>query len=128
MHANNVCHFAIFADDLERAREFYEQVFGWRFTEWGPPDFYLVATGNNDAPGIRGALQKRHEPAGTSFSGGYECSISVADITLTAVAIEKAGGEIVIPEVEIPTVGKLVKFADTEGNVACAIEYAEGVN
>ena len=38
-HANNVLHCAIRADDLERAREFYQQVFGWRFEDWGPPDF-----------------------------------------------------------------------------------------
>ena len=33
-------HFAINADDVPRARAFYERVFGWEFTPWGPPDFY----------------------------------------------------------------------------------------
>ena len=54
-HANNVLHFAIHADDLERAREFYEQVFGWRFEDWGPPDFYRVHTGSAEDQGIAGA-------------------------------------------------------------------------
>ena len=35
---NNVVHFAVHADDLPRARRFYEAVFGWRFEPWGPPD------------------------------------------------------------------------------------------
>jgi len=45
MHANNIRHFAIGADDLDRARAFYESVFGWRFEAWGPPGFYLIHTG-----------------------------------------------------------------------------------
>ena len=27
--ANSVVHFEIFASDVERARKFYERVFGW---------------------------------------------------------------------------------------------------
>jgi predicted enzyme related to lactoylglutathione lyase len=41
---NNIAHFAIEADNLPRARRFYEAVFGWRFTPWGPPDFLHVGT------------------------------------------------------------------------------------
>jgi hypothetical protein len=33
-------HVAINADDVQRARRFYEAVFGWRFEPWGPPNFY----------------------------------------------------------------------------------------
>lgn len=127
MHANNVCHFAVHADDLDRAKTFYGNVFGWTFQEWGPPDFYLVKTGNDSDPGIRGALQKRQEPLGSGCSG-YECSISVADIQQTAAAIVEHGGKIVFDEVEIPTVGRIVKFSDTEGNVACAIQYDAGLS
>lgn len=122
MHANNVCHFAIHADDVERAKAFYGKVFGWRFEEWGPPDFYLIKTGPENSPGIMGALQKRMEPLGAGCNG-YECSISVEDIERTSAAIAERGGTIVVKKVEIPTVGMLVKFSDTEGNIACAIQY-----
>lgn len=37
--------------------------------------------------------------------------------------ILKLGRTIVVRPVEIPTVGMLIKFADTEENVACAIQY-----
>ena len=79
MHANNVNHFAIHADDVERAKSFYSNVFSWRFEEWGPPDFYLISTGNEEFPGIRGALQKREQPLGAGCNG-YECSIAVENI------------------------------------------------
>lgn len=123
MHANNVCHFAIHADQVERAKTFYQRVFGWRFEEWGPPDFYLIHTGNEQAPGILGALQKRTEPAGSGFNG-YECSISVENVRMTEAGITAAGGTIVMKPVEIPAVGTLIRFLDTEGNLACAIQYS----
>jgi predicted enzyme related to lactoylglutathione lyase len=37
-----LCHFAINADDVQRARRFYESVFDWTFEPWGPPNFYQV--------------------------------------------------------------------------------------
>lgn len=122
MHSNNVCHFAIHADDVARAKMFYQQVFGWKFEEWGPPDFYLIRTGHANDPGILGALQKRLQPLGTGFNG-YECSISVEDVKQTGAMILKHGGQIVVKPVEIPTVGVLIKFEDTEGNLVCAIQY-----
>lgn len=126
MHANNVCHFAIYADNVERAKLFYQRAFGWRFEEWGPPEFYLIRTGNELNPGILGALQKRTEPPGTG-NRGYECSISVEDIRKTEAMIVEYGGTIHMKPVEIPTVGVLVKFADTEGNIACAIQYSSNL-
>jgi predicted enzyme related to lactoylglutathione lyase len=35
---NNVKHFAVHADDVERAQKFYETVFGWKFKPWGAND------------------------------------------------------------------------------------------
>ena len=125
---NHVVHFAVHADDVERARAFYEAVFGWSFEAWGPPDFYLIHTGPESDRGIHGALQKRQVPLieGQGVSA-YECSISVSDVAAIAKAIGENGGEIVVPATEIPTVGTLVQFRDTEGNIACAMQYVEGM-
>ena len=120
---NNVCHFAIHADDLPRARLFYESVFGWRFRPWGPPDFFLIATGDADHPGIHGALQKRQKPIDGPGIIAFECSVSVDDVDATSAAIVEHGGEITFDKFEIPTVGHIVQFKDTEGNVACAVQY-----
>ncbi len=102
------------------AKGFYQQVFGWQFEEWGPPDFYLIRTGQTNDPGILGALQKRTQPVGAGFNG-YECSISVEDVKMMEAVILKHGGKNCHEPMEIPTVGVLIKFLDTEGNLACAI-------
>jgi predicted enzyme related to lactoylglutathione lyase len=123
---NNVAHFAISAHDVERARAFYEAAFGWRFAPWGPPGFYLILSGSDAEPGIQGALQAAGEYAAAPGVGGVEITIAVDDVAETGRAIEAAGGKIVMPAAAIPTVGTLLKFADTEGNVLCAMEYEPG--
>jgi predicted enzyme related to lactoylglutathione lyase len=119
----NLAHFAINADDVDRARRFYERVFGWRFEPWGPPGFLQIFTGGERAPGVRGALQKRRELVAGQRTIGYECSIAVADVDAVAAAVVANGGTILIPRVLIPTVGYLIFFRDPEGNVAGAMQY-----
>lgn len=122
---NNVEYFAIHADDVRRARAFYERVFGWRFRPWGPPDFYLIAAGPEGDPGIRGALQQRHEPRAEGGINAFECTIAVTDVDATAAAVADAGGKILLGPVTIPTVGTMIRFSDTEGNVVCAMKYED---
>jgi predicted enzyme related to lactoylglutathione lyase len=121
--AANVAHFAINADDLDRARRFYERVFGWRFEAWGPPGFMMVETGTASEPGIRGSLQQRRELIAGQRTIGYECSLSVKDVDAVAAAVVENGGSIVIPRTLIPTVGHLIFFRDPEGNVAGAMQF-----
>jgi predicted enzyme related to lactoylglutathione lyase len=111
-------HFAINADDIDRAQRFYERVFGWRFEAWGPPNFFQIQNA-----GSRGALQKRREFIAGQRITTAECSFSVEDIDAVAAAVTAHGGTIVIPKVLIPTVGHLLFFRDPEGNVMGAAQY-----
>ena len=120
---NNVAFFAIHADDIPRAHRFYERVFGWKFEPWGPPDFFLITTGDDKDPGIKGALQKRHEPVQGKSMIGFECTISVDSVEKIAAAVVANGGKVVMPKMVIPTVGWLIMFEDTEGNGAGAMRY-----
>ena len=113
---NDVDFFAINADDVPRARKFYETVFGWSFEPWGPPNFYLIDTSTE--PNVKGALQERRELARGQKMIGFECTIAVADIDKTLRAIEANGGRLAAPKFHIPTVGTVAYFFDTEGNVA----------
>ena len=121
--ANNLSFFSIHADDLDRARQFYGEVFGWRFEPWGPPGFYLVHTGDDRNPGILGSLAGRREPLTGTGMRGYECTMSVDDIDQTIRAIQAHGGTIVMAKFHIPTVGSGCYFHDTEGNRAGAMQY-----
>lgn len=125
---NHVAHFAVNATDLEVAKKFYTQVFGWRFEAWGPPDFYMIKTETGEDPGMFGSLQKRHEPLRSTNGNamvGFDCTVAVASVDDTAKKVVKAGGTITMKRMTINGVGHLIKFRDPDGNSLGAMEYDE---
>lgn len=111
-------HVAINADDLPRARAFYERVFGWTFKPWGPPDFYQADPGE----GAWAALQSRRTIAGKTMPG-LEVTFDVPDIEAAVLAVEAGGGKVLMPPFHIEGVGHLIWFEDPEGNIAGAMQY-----
>jgi predicted enzyme related to lactoylglutathione lyase len=121
--ANHVRHFAVHADQVDRARAFYQDVFGWRFEPWGPPNFYLIRTGPDHDRGLQGALQERQRPLTGDGMRGYECTIGVDDLDAVLVAVPRCGGTVVSPPFEIEGVGRLAFIHDTEGNRVGIMRY-----
>jgi len=124
--ANQLSHFAIHADDLERARKFYGGVFGWTFQGYaGIPmsGFCQIFDAQGKALAPLGAIQSRKSNPAPQPVYGLECSFSVNDVEAVARAVAANGGKIVMQKVAIPGVGWIVKFLDTEGNLACAVQY-----
>ncbi len=115
-----LAHFAINADDVDRARDFYSEVFGWSFSAWGPPGFYQIDTGEGP---VRGALQQRRELVTGQRTQGFECTIAVDSLDDTEEAVLGSGGKVVMQRSMIAGVGTLMFFADTEGNVFGAMQY-----
>ena len=68
-----IVHFDVAADDPDRAKKFYEGLFGWKMEN--PPrmtDYYLIETEDlNGERGVGGGLGKRGEPGQriTSYIG-----------------------------------------------------------
>ena len=121
---NHLCHFAIHADDCERAMSFYGGVFGWRFQPWGPPGFWRISTGQ---AGVEGALHQRAEQLEGGGMRGFECTIAVDDVRAAEALIAQHGGTIVMQAFQIDGVGSVLKFLDTEGNAVSVMQYLPGV-
>ncbi len=63
---HKVTHFAIHTDDLKRAANFYQNLFGWQFRDYGPDDFKQIFTGDEEHAELIGALQsRRYSPIDT---------------------------------------------------------------
>src|SRR5438046_8442247 len=88
---NQLAHFSINADDVDRARRFYEKVFGWKSTAWGPPGFYQL-----EGTGTIAALQKRRELIKGTKTVGFECTIAVKSIDATEKAVKATGGAVLM--------------------------------
>lgn len=117
-------HFAINADNVSRAKQFYERVFGWTFDPWGPPDFYQVKTAGS---GLLGALQGRRDLVAGIRIVGFEASFGVEDLAATLAAVVASGGKVIMQPYRIDGVGELAYFEDTEGNLVGAMQYEPGV-
>ena len=120
-----VVHFEIHCADLDRAEAFYRDVLGWEIQRWegGQVDYRLVTTGA-DGPGIDGALIERRGEIDGKAVIAYLCTVQVDDLAATERRIREAGGEIALPRDEIPGVGHLAYFKDTEGNIFGALQPA----
>ena len=115
-----VIHFEIAAADPERLTKFYEAVFEWKIEKWdGPVDYWLATTGEDDVPGINGAIQHRAEPHQAVIN-----TIDVPSIDDFIDRIENAGGAMVMPKREIPGIGFHAYCKDTEGNIFGLFESA----
>lgn len=125
---NRVIHFEIQADDIERAKNFYEKVLGWKVEKWmdgeggegeSGMEYWGLITGPDGTPGINGGMYKR--PADKKIYT-YDCTVSVENIDQAIAAVKKNGGEIRPDEktgqekMEIPKVGWFAIATDTEGN------------
>ncbi len=110
---NRVVHFELAADNPGRAVEFYQHVFDWQVNKWeGPVDYWLVSTGNENEPGINGAIKNRVEAGQATVN-----SVQVASIDDCLAKVETFGGKIRMPKTEIPGIGFHAYCEDTEGNL-----------
>ncbi|MEO8700880.1 MAG: VOC family protein [Kofleriaceae bacterium] len=114
----SLAHFAINTDDIERSKPFYEKVFGWKVTAWGPPGFYQI-----EGAGVRGALQSRRDLIDGHKTLGFECTIGVDSIDATEAAVLANGGKVILARSVIAGVGTLMFFQEPGGNVFGAMQY-----
>ena len=117
---NRVVHFEVQADDIERAKDFYQKTFGWEINqvmkkeEGGMMDYWMIVTGKNE-PGINGGLYQRPAEEVDKYYL-YDCTISVKDIDQAIADIKANGGTITREKSELKGVGWFASAKDTEGN------------
>ena len=107
---SRVVHFEIPADDPARAIKFYEDVFGWKIEKWGEFEYWLVTTGEEEEPGINGAILPKKS------SGMVRDAISVDSYREAVKKIENAGGKMLTEAMPVEGIGITGAFEDTEGN------------
>ncbi|HEY6397060.1 MAG TPA: VOC family protein [Solirubrobacteraceae bacterium] len=115
---SRVIHFEIHCADLDRAERFYTDVFGWTIQRMtGPMDYRLINTGPDSEPGINGALVGRRGEIDGEAVIAYVCTINVEDLDAIQNKVLADGGVIALERMEVPEVGDLAYYKDTEGNI-----------
>ena len=116
---NKVSHFEIPYDDQERAKKFYQDVFGWQISKFPDMDYHLATTTPSDEkmhpkePGaINGGLLPK-DPTGSHPM----IVIDVPSIEEHIKKVESSGGKTVMPVMKIGEFGLYARVSDTEGNI-----------
>lgn len=108
-----IVHFDIASDNPERAKKFYELLFGWNMeVPPGMSDYYLIDTEDlNGEAGVGGGLGMRGDS-----SQKITAYIGVDNIDDYSKKVEEFGGRIVSPRISVPGWGYMIMCVDTEGN------------
>jgi predicted enzyme related to lactoylglutathione lyase len=108
---HTIVHFEIPADDVERAKKFYSELFGWEFS--APPGFeeYWVFDTGDPEQDAGGGLMARQAPG-----QGIVHYIQVESVADYVTKVQALGGEVIFPRSPVPEMGWFAQFLDTEGN------------
>lgn len=119
---SRVVHFEIQADDVERAKAFYEAVFDWQFEDYsayvGGSTYWGITTGPDDQPGINGGLMPRPAavPGAGQGSNAFVCTVQVEDYDSTERRILDAGGQVALPKMALAGMAWQGYYLDPDGN------------
>lgn len=106
---NHLCHFEFMVSDSEKAKQFYGKVFDWEFkVDPGMANYTMIDAGKE--PG--GGIMNKPDTAPHHALSVYFCVDSVEE---TMAKVAEAGGQVIVPKMEIPNVGWWGLFADRDG-------------
>jgi predicted enzyme related to lactoylglutathione lyase len=115
---HTIVHFEIPADDVEKLRKFYSELFGWKIEKMpGPVEYWGIATvpvnekGMPQRPGVNGGMMKRQNPEHKPVN-----YIAVESVDEYVKKIEALGGRVIVPKMEVPGIGWWALALDPEGN------------
>ena len=115
---HTIVHFEIPADDVEKLRKFYSELFGWKIEKMpGPVEYWGIATvpvdekGMPQRPGVNGGMMKKQNPEHKPVN-----YIAVESVDEYVKKIATLGGKVIVPKMEVPGIGWWALALDPEGN------------
>ena len=114
--------FDIPADDMDRAKKFYQEVFGWKIdpVPGSGGNFHeaiTVPVDENGEPKVIGGINGGFFRRGTHGVKGTFIEINVPSIDKYLTRVESAGGKVVKPKGPMLDIAFFALVKDTEGNV-----------
>ncbi len=110
MMNHSIVHVELSAKDRKALSKFYQDVFGWEVDHQDQMDYTTFKAGDGVGGGFNPVTAQN--PAGT-----VTVYIGTDNVTNSLKAVERAGGTIMVPETDIPNMGKFGLFRDPQGNM-----------
>jgi predicted enzyme related to lactoylglutathione lyase len=107
------CWVDLMTPDLERAKRFYGELFGWEFTDTGEEGgHYHLATKNGKQ--VAGIGPKQPDQPGPAVWVTY---LWADDADAVSQRVNKAGGNVFMGPMDVPGAGRMALAADSTGAV-----------
>lgn len=106
--------YELLTTDVEAAQKFYAGVLGWTFADSGQAavDYRIINAGEHSVGGLMAITREMADHGARPTWLGY---IAVDDVDASVAAIEKRGGRVLMPAMDIPMVGRIAMVADPHG-------------
>jgi uncharacterized protein len=120
-----IVHFEIPADDIERSKKFYSELFGWKIEKFPgetPAGEYWMLTITDDKGNriLGGGMHKRMHPEQQIIN-----YIDVKSVDEYSSKVENLGGKVVMPKTAVVGMGYFALCVDTENNNFAIWETSE---
>jgi predicted enzyme related to lactoylglutathione lyase len=114
----------LMSPDPTAALAFYGPLFGWTHEamDMGTGAYHVLKVGDASIGGVM--AMPPDSPAGMPPMWG--CYVTVDDIDATAKRCIELGGQVLVPPMDVPTVGRMAVLKDPQGAMINAITYAMG--
>ena len=130
-----IVHFEIPADDIERSKQFYTDLFGWKIEKLSvtddsrltsavtaqPMEYWIITTTDDKGnKALGGGMMKRQMPEHqvTNYIG-------VNSVDEYSSKVEKLGGKVIAPKHAVSGMGYFALCIDTENNTFAIWETNE---
>jgi len=127
MKADSLKHGAfgwteLMTSDPEAAIRFYTALFGWESEKYPMEgmDYNVLKVDGEPVGGIM-----LTPPEAEEMPPFWSVYVTVDDVDAVAAEVEKLGGKLLRPPMDIPEVGRFCVVQDPQGGAICAITYVK---
>ena len=105
------CWIEVFSSDMDRARAFYGELFGWTSEDAGA-DFGGYINFSRDGVRVAGGMRN---DGSTGAPDQWSVYLATGDAEATAASAAGHGGQIIVPAMAVMDLGSMVVMADAGG-------------
>lgn len=107
------CWTDLTTTDVEKAKQFYTDLFGWTYETGDQETYGGYTTAFKDGAKVAGLMGKMEQQG--SMPDVWTVYFKTDDINATADAVASAGGQVWMPPMEVPAQGHMAVFSDAGG-------------
>ena len=105
------CWVDLFSADVDKAKVFYTNIFGWTFEDSGE-EFGGYVSFFSDGHAVGGVMQNAPD---SGIPDVWSTYISTEDVNATVTAATEAGAQVIVPAMEVSDLGSMAVLADPAG-------------